>query len=700
MKSSSQLLVLGVLWPLSAAAADSATAGEAPVLPDTSQWTCESCPAEKGATGTMDVGVGNVSSKSGKFGEYNGLNEKGAVFIGDGSGRYRGEDGRYWNADAVNLGLRSRAIGVEGGQQGRYKLNLDYDEIPHVISDTAQTPYSGTGGNSLTLPGGFGGATTSAMPLATTLHPVDLETQRKRLGIGGSWIASPDWQYSLNVRHETKDGTKRTAGAFFVNSAQLVEPVDYTTDQLDASASYTGQKLQAKFSYYGSLFRNGNSSLTFQNPFTGLPGSPTAGQLALAPDNQFHQVLASVGYQLTDRTRATGDIAYGRMTQNEAFLAPTLNTALGAPALPRSSLDGQANTLNANLKLNSSVTSDLRLNALYSHNERDNRTPQATYSGVSTDMFLATARTNLPYSFKQDKINLSADYRITGATRTSVGLDHDSNKRTFQEAETTRENTVWGKVASRAMENLDLSVKVARAERRNSGYNAAVVPVVPPENPLLRKYHLANRSRESIALRADIAATDNVNIGLGASNARDVYSDSTIGLTSGSDFAVNGDISVAVSEDTSLHFFANREVIRSKQAGSQVFSTPDWTGDNTDTVDFYGVGLRHVAIKNKLDIGADYGQTRTRSEINVNTGAGAAGFPNITSTLESFRLYATYKLKDNMSLNASFWHDRFDSRNWMFDNVAPGTIPNVLTLGELPPRYSINFVRLSVRYRF
>jgi hypothetical protein len=53
-----------------------------------------------------------------------------------------------------------------------------------------------------------------------------------------------------------------------------------------------------------------------------------------------------------------------------------------------------------------------------------------------------------------------------------------------------------------------------------------------------------------------------------------------------------------------------------------------------------------------------------------------------------------------VSVNASFWHDRFDSRNWMLENVTPGTIPNVLTFGELPPRYSVNFVRVSLRYKF
>ena len=82
--------------------------------------------------------------------------------------------------------------------------------------------------------------------------------------------------------------------------------MDYVTDQLDASASYAGKRLQAKFAYYGSTFSDGTPSLTWQNPFTapGFPGA-VAGQLALPPDNQFHQIAVTLGYQLAERTRAT-----------------------------------------------------------------------------------------------------------------------------------------------------------------------------------------------------------------------------------------------------------------------------------------------------------------------------------------------------------------------------------------------------------
>jgi MtrB/PioB family decaheme-associated outer membrane protein len=699
MKTSNQLLLLSALSALSAAAAAADSAGGA-AQPDTSQWKCESCKFEQGVSGTLDLGAGRVSDKSSKFGEYNGLNRKGGFLIGDASARSRNEDGTYWNLDASNLGLKSRSVDVEGGQQGKYKLLLKYDELPHFTSDTAQTPFVGNGSASLSLPAGFPAATTAAMPLIGTLQQVDLGTQRRRLGLGASWTPVTDWEYAVNFRHETKDGTKRTSGAFFTNSAQLVEPVDYVTDQLDASAAYNGARWQAKLAYYGSTFRNNNDALNFQNAFTFLPGFPGAGagQLALPPDNQFHQITASGGYQISDRTRASADIGFGRMTQNDGFLASTQNATLAVPALPGSSLNGRATTLDANLKLTSAVTDRLRLNAAYVHNERENQTPQALYPMVSTDMFLGAPRTNLPYGFMLDKFKVSADYKVWASTKVLIGVDSESRKRTFQEVDRSREDTVWGKITSR-VDKFDLSFKLAHGERRNSGYQ--VVPgIAPPENPLLRKYNMASRTRETAALRADVAVAENVNLGFGVDTSKDDYLDSAIGLLNGRDINVNGDLSVILTQDTSLHFFANHQEIKSMQAGSQTFSAPDWSAENKDRINFYGLGVKHVVIKDKLDIGADYSASRSKGDISVTTGALNPSFPSLSTTLDSLKLYATYRLKENISLQASYWFERYDTKNWMLDGVGPSTIPNVLTLGEQAPRYSVNVIRLALRYKF
>ena len=704
MKSSNQLLLLGVLSALSsgaAAADDASSSGQGSV--DTSKWKCELCKFEQGTSGTVDYGAANVSKKSAKFGDYTGLNDKREYFIGDGSVRSRDADGTYWNLNASNLGLDSRSLDAEGGRQGKYKLLLKYDELPHFISDSALTPFSGSGGASLTLPPGFVRApTTAAMPLAGTLQQVDLETKRKRLGVGASWIPVRDWEYAVNFREETKEGSKRTAGSFFFNSSELVQPIDYVTDQIDASASYTGDKLQVKFAYYGSLFHNRDHALTWQDPYTAIIGE-SAGQLALSPDNQFHQLSTSVGYQISDRTRASADVSIGRMTQNDTFLASTLTRSVlipgGIPALPGSSLNGRADTVDVGLKLSSAYSDRLRLNAALTYNDRHNDTPQASYAAVTTDMFLEAPRTNLPYSFKQGKLKLSADYKASASTKASVGYDYDQHERTFQEVDKTHEDTFWGKISYRMLEKLDLAFKLAHGERRNSGYQ--VVPgITPPENPLLRKFNMANRTRDTTGLRVDLEATENINIGVGFDWSEDKYSDSSIGLTDGKEIGVNGDVSVVLTERTSLHLFASHQEIRSTQAGSQTFSVPDWSGENKDTIDFFGLGVKHAAIKDKLDIGADVSVMHSRGEINVNNGATVPPFPNLTTSRDTLKLYATYRLKENMSLQGGYWYERYDSRDWMLDGVAPATIPNVLSLGLQPPQYHVNVVRVSISYKF
>lgn len=691
MKTANQLSLFALLSTLCAAA----------TAADPSKWQCKLCPIEKGLSGTVEAGGAYVSDSSFKFGEYNGLNQQGGYFIGDFSARYRGEDAAYWNIEGANLGLDTRSVNAEGGRQGQYKLQLNYQELRHFISDSAQTPFIGSGGSSLTLPAGYPAATTTAMPLSTTLRQVDLDTKRKELGAGVSWIPARSWETGANYRHQTREGTLGTAGAFFVTASQLVRPVDFVTDQIDASASYTGTRFQAKLAYYGSNFSNNDPSLTWQNPFTApaFPGA-VAGQLALAPDNQFHQLSTNLGYQLAERTRATADIAVGRGTQDQQFLVPTLNTTLAVPALPRNSLDGRVDTVNANLGVNSAVTDRLRLKAAYLYNDRNNQTPQSTYSWVTTDMFVAPSqRTNLPYSFTQDKAQLRADYRAAERTTTSAGYDYDSVKRTYQEANKTYENTFWGKLASRYLDWVDLTLKYAYSDRNYSNYQP-VPEITPPENPLLRKYNMADRTRNSGELRASFAATDTISIGLQFDASKDDYSNSTIGLTSAREYNFGADITWMLSGETSLHLFANRQEIKSDQSGSQTYSTPDWSGENRDTINFAGVGVKHILIKDKFEIGADYTYTRSKGEISVNTAGNEPPFPNLSTRRDSVKLYANYHLKDNVTLRAGYWYERYDSDDWALDGVAPDTISNVLTFGQIPPHYRVHVIAMSVRYKF
>src|SRR5690242_6473707 len=104
MKIFSSLHQLAALGVLSAAA--TAWAQQA----DTSQWTCSSCPYPKGTTGSVDVGVGDVTDDSQKFGDYTGLNKKGGFLILGGNASRRGDDGYYADLTAEDLGIDSRRL--------------------------------------------------------------------------------------------------------------------------------------------------------------------------------------------------------------------------------------------------------------------------------------------------------------------------------------------------------------------------------------------------------------------------------------------------------------------------------------------------------------------------------------------------------------------------------------------------------------
>jgi len=690
-------LALAVQAALVAAEDKPADASGWPAV-DKSDWKCKYCAFQTGWSGEFELGAAYVSDDSYKFGEYTGL-EKGGYAVANANARYTNpESANRWDLYATNLGFPYRAVDVDGGKQGSYKLRLNYSELPHYISDSARTPFIGSGGDSLTLPGGWvpSGTTSGMTALAGSLQDVDIENTRKRVGVGLT-VPWRDWEAGVNVRHETREGTKRIAGAFLTTSAQMVAPVDYTTDDIEAAVSYAGAKSQVKLAYHFSTFRNGNESLTWINPFDPLLNGVAGGEgrLALPPDNQFHQLLASGAYQFTQKTRGTANIAVGRMEQDENFLATTQNGPLLQP-LPRSSLQGSVETITADVKLMSLVTDKLRIDAAYKYDDRNNKTPQDTFSWVSTDSAVAMPRTNLPYSFTRNLFKLAADYRMAHRDKIAVGYDYDIYDRTYQEVAKTKESTAWVKYIARAQDGGDVSFKFAHSDRNGSTYDPLASPTL--QNPLMRKYNMADRARDALGLRVTQLMGGTVTVGLDFSYAADDYSNSTVGLTSSDDMSIGGDLAVPLAKNTTFHVFANYEEINSEQAGaSSLVSPPDWSATNNDVIGTVGIGLKQKALAGKLDFGADYTMSRSRGKTAV---TGGPGFPDLTSQLGSFKLYGSYQFTKAMSVAATYWYESYRSQDWQLDGVTPSTIPNVLSLGETSPNYNVNFVSLSLRYRF
>jgi len=686
-----------------------------------------------GRTSEIEAGVGFNTENSGKFGEYTGLNEDGPFGIGSIDVQQRApfnsESSQYWEISGTNLGLDSRALHLEYGQQGLFDLFLDYDQTPRNQIDHARTPYIGEGTGRLTLPAGLMNSGTSSatiVGLDEALRPIDIETERKDLGGGITWHLSPEWSVKGKYAHEFKEGTDTIAGIFGENGGNplasiLPQPIDYEEDRVDVGLAYAGERLQVELSYEGSWFTNNESSLRWDNPFTNATWDVVSpqGQLGLPPDNQAHRVSLSTGYNLGETTRLNGVFSYGLMLQDDAFLPYTITTALADvdPTLPRQSLDGKIQNLLVDLSASTRPMPGLDLRARYRYDDRNNDTPRDTYLPVHSDTLLQSSSEeliNLPYSSTQNLVNLDASYLLLpeSSTKLSVGYDFEQKDRTFTEVETTRDHTGRVKIQSTPFESLSGSLKYAHTIRKGSGYQgnapylASHVGLAADEFenlPQLRKFYLADRNSDTVSASLTLLPHEQVSIGLNGNYTMYDYTDGTYGLRNHN---------LADATVTAYAFFTHERQnfdqdsiqFTSGTVASALADDPTlrWSADTRDRVNTVGTRLEWKNVADLFDLEMDYSYSRAVTSFHLSAGSvpDTTPLPDLISQLHSLGISAKYNVQDNMSIRFGYRFETLSTEDFALDGVNVNTVGLVLGLGQSSPDYSAHVVAVSMAYQF
>jgi MtrB/PioB family decaheme-associated outer membrane protein len=435
-------------------------------------------------TSTVEVGIGTTSDAAAKAHEFDGIKKKGAFGIGSfdlrGGGRYDSNDTNRWRVFGADLGTDSRSLGFEQGLQGQGRVSVLYDELQRNQSYFYQTPLIGAGTNVLTLPGnwlvplvpqnsatganarGLSADVTAAnalvsgvvkVPTAAQLaavaaiqaadlaafHPVTLSSKRTRLDFNALLNLGSRWDVTGNVRHEDRNGLKAlgTVSRFTGGDMSTIIPdlIDQSHDQVTLGLNYTGDAAVLQGSYYVSSLSNNVPSMTWANWAT--PGTASNLQtMSSAPSNQMHQWALNGSYRINSSTRLSGNVSYGRSTQNVALI-----TDASTPLVPVASLNGLVVNKALSLKLSSRPFSALNLSAAYKYDDRDNQTPVNTYGFYDagelksgTSVFNAAFPTlglgsnanlnaNRPYSKKLGQFNLDADYFVAHGQTLRAGYE-------------------------------------------------------------------------------------------------------------------------------------------------------------------------------------------------------------------------------------------------------------------------------------
>lgn len=669
---------------------------------DTSKWACRFCTYDYGWTGQLDAGLGKVSADSYKFGEYTGLEKSGGYLLLGGDVKYRSKDGGFLDLKADHLGIGSRSVDADGGTQGEYEWHAGWQEIPQYLFNSGKTPFLGVGSDSLSLPANWvpGGSTSDMTNLGKDSHSVDIQNTRHiaSLGVRVTPPAS-NWQYDVDFQRDTRTGNDMMGGSFLNTTTLLPESMDYRTDQIKASINYHTREWQVGFGYYGSMFHDANSALTWSNPFSPITPGATQGQLSLPPKNTYNAVSLTGAWQVGNSTRLMATASRGKGTQDATFLAPTLNSQLGAAALPQTSLNGEVYTLNYALRAYSNLTDDLNLTFDHTVNKRDNHTSQAAYQQVITDTYLADYATNIPYSYDRNLTDLIADYRLTSQVRLEGGLSHTGEGRTFRESASTQTNSVWASVRATPDPSVTTFLKAGH-ERRFSGNYTAVDYLFSDQNPLMRQFDLANRNRNQITGQLAFTPGTSWNTGITADYNDDTYDGTSIGLTESEGFDYTLSLGYTPTDKLNVNGYFTQQVTGWRQNGSQAFASPDWQGERDDHVKTIGISAEWADIVTDLNGGVDLSYSFARGITAVTSSGTTPAFPDITMRMQSLSLYAKYKVNARFAFRLDYQIERYVTTDWSLDGVSQDTVSNVLALGIYSPNYVVNVISLTAEYHF
>jgi len=668
---------------------------------DESAPACERCPAGSGWELDLSGGFAGVSGDDlFHFGDYTGLDDSGLYFAGDLFARYLDEDARFFRIEGYRLGLDSQAIFAEGGTQGHYEYRVSYQGIPRRFYDNTATPFRQSGDEALNLLSGWVRApTTQGMTaLGTSLAPVSIARDWAILQLGMAYEISSQWAFDVNYRQQKRDGQSLSSGAYFFDAAMFAAPVVDTTDEVEAVVEYSAETWHVSASYWGAFFDNGVSSLTFDNPYAAVSPGADSGQLARAPDNDSHQLRIAGSMILPARTTLVGHASIGRMEQGESFLPYTINSQIVAGLLPSPSADAEVETTSVGLRLTSSPMRKLTVEGDFRYNERDNRTPERVFNYVVTDLFnAADSATNIAYDYERSEFRLRGEYRVLSRTKLQAGYDYEEFELSGQERGTTDTDRLWLQLRTRAIPNLDVDVELYTEDRDGSVYTP-INTVTAPQNPLMRKYNMADRERDGVKGTVSAFVTERINVGFNAEVNEDDYTDSLIGLQASEYSRFGLEASYAAASGMTVYGAFYEEDVESTLANSQSFAAPDWFSTTDDNFVTGNLGVTFPDIIDRLDFSAQFAITESEGDTAGNTNGLASAFPAFESSLQQFQLGLDYQYSDALSLQFKYFYENFDTDDWHLDGVQPATVPNLLSLGASPWDYTAHVVFVGVRY--
>jgi MtrB/PioB family decaheme-associated outer membrane protein len=666
---------------------------------------------------------------------------------------YGQKDDYHFAVHGQNLIRDDRSALIESGRYGKYQIQIRWDEIihnfkpnnrflgtwsgngywavPDIVQQTLEPDFP-LGGNPPNSPTPTG--VSNLTDLLDHAPTVDLKLEREIGRIDLSYSPFQNFNIRAGYLHEDRQGLRAlSAGAYRRDSdgAYLVggvgenftlyglefpEPIKYDTNEFKIGLDYRQANWHVDLDYRFTAFENEIDYVTWDNPllFTGVDatqGGAALNRLDLFPDSRSHSLSLTGGIShLPLNSKLTATASWGRTTQDDDFLAYTVNRALtqdndgitiGADLpLPANDLDGQVDTLLVNAVLSSRPIDRLSLAFKVNYYDYDNdsdaiswvdgwaRIGESEWSNPSQAGVVNRVpewrriRTDGEVAYEVHKMaTLMADYRYQAYER-----NHDRNA-------DTDEHIYGGGVKLTPCDWTMLRLSYHRSDREIDGRYSPAPP--GPGDPFfewdqLRMFDQADRERDRIDAYLSLDPIDRLSLGFSLNYNDDEYDTSFYGLQRGSGFTTGADFSYAVLDRVTLFGYYSRDDYetrtksrsKSDASGGGSFAVPenDWLTGINDVANTMGAGITVEVIPEKLSFGLAADYSVAESEIRASnpdfvagtttSSATAYDWPDLEIETTEVKADLNYNWTEHLSTGLRYVYKRFDLDDAAWDGVS------------------------------
>ena len=604
-----------------------------------------------------------------------------------------------WSATltADNLGWRDQRYSGSYERIGRFTVSGLWDQIPQFYSVDTRTPFTSVGEGVLVLD--------DAAQRAANLTPIRRLPPNSTCASGAISARSVSARcprLSVDVTGHfttTKHSGELPWGADFGfgNDNEVALPYRSRTNDVELGAQWTNTRAMIRGAYNGSWFNNLDDTLVWDNPLV-LNDSTTApgrGRTALWPSNSL-QTMSTAGYvKLARKTQVTGSLAYGWWNNDEPLLPFTINSALPQLSLPRTTAEATAHTIATNVNFVSRPQNDLRFSARFRRYDYNNETPEtAIPQFINYDTSVATSSTGGPELFAHDRNTFDADATWTGLgpLALTVGYTNNHNGYDFRIFQSTNEHVLQLKADAIGSQWVTFRAHYEYGTRSGSGLDEASLEQIG-EQPQLRHYDLAERTRNRFVGQVDVVPTEALTFSLSGGARHRRLRRQLLRPAGGRLPQRLGRRRLSVPTRPGLWHHYNYERYsglqrsRSASPGEQaVDPNRDWTADSLETVHYVSVFVQPPRIGRNTEARLSYDYSYARGNFVYAVGPALpppSQLPRTFNKLQDLRLDVRHRLNGRLAATVLYVYEPYRIFDFAFDPSVINSIvqPSSLVLG-------------------